>query len=126
MKWLGSVLSVISLALALISFYLSSQAEKEVARLDTIKTTYALFSDLARVQLEHPLMAHIFALTGESYDASVAEVRTATSTASEAERARLRLQERALAHHIFTTYEETHSLWREAKAGESGRRDMLL
>jgi hypothetical protein len=125
MKWLGSVLSVLSLALALISFFLSEAAQKDVARLETIKTTYGLFTDLARVQLEHPLMAHLFALTGESYDANVAEVRTATSTASDPERARLRLQERALAHHIFTAYEETYYLWREVKASESRRRDIL-
>ena len=125
MTWLGRVLPVASLLLALVSFYLSASAQKEVARLDTIKTTYTLFADLGRVQLEHPLMAHLFAVTGESYDTSVAEVRAATSTASDQERARLRLQERALAHHIFTAYEETYFLWREAKDGERGRRDIL-
>ncbi len=126
MKWLGSALSVTSLILALVSFYLSAAAGKEVARLDTIKTTYGLFTDLGRVQLEHPLMAHLFALTGQSYDANAAEVRTATSTLSDPERARLRLQERALAHHIFTVYEETYYLWREAQTSEPRRREILL
>jgi hypothetical protein len=125
MKWLGSVLSVASLILALFSLYRSSAAEKEVARLDTIKTTYGLFTDLARVQLEHPLMVHLFATTGEIYDGSYDEIRAATWTVPEQERARLRLQERALAHHIFTVYEETYYLWREARESEPRRLEML-
>jgi hypothetical protein len=125
MARLGSLLPVASMVLALISFYLSISAQKEVARLETIKTTYSLFTDMSRVQLEHPLMAHLFAVTGQDYDANVRDVREATAAVPGPERARLRLQERALAHHIFTAYEETYYLWREAKEGERGRRELL-
>jgi len=59
---------VIALALSLFSFYTSEVAQRDVARVEVIKTEYGLFHDLSALQLQYPLMSHLFTFTNQSYD----------------------------------------------------------
>lgn len=122
---LGSILPVVALGLSLFSLFTSRTTQRDVARIEAVKTEYGLFNDLARQQLEHPRMMHLFANTNESYDADKEAIRAATMSISATERAELLLQERALAHYIFTAYEETFYLWKQASEGEQGRSEFL-
>jgi hypothetical protein len=118
---LSSVLPIVAMSLSIFSLYESELARKEVARMDVIKTDYGLFHNLAQLQIQYPLMAHLFAVTGEAYDSNVEKIKAASSSASSEERSKLLLQERALAHYIFTTYEEAFYLWKQAEGGDRAR-----
>ena len=119
------ILPVVALGLSLVSFYMSQSAQKEVGRVDAVKTQYGLYDSMARLQLEYPLMEHLFTTNGEAYDTVGKTIRTAASSLSVPERARLQLQERALAHSIFTAYEETYMLRVQAVSGDPGRLKFL-
>lgn len=119
------ILPVVALGLSLVSFYMSQSAQKEVGLIDAIKTQYGLYDAMARLQLEYPLMEHLFVKNGEAYDNAKDTIRAATSSLSGPERAKLRLQERALAHSIFSSYQETYMLRRQAVSGDSGRLKFL-
>jgi len=118
----SSLLPVVALSLSLISFYVSARTSKDVARLDVIKTEYGLFHELAQIQLQYPLNAHLFTVTNQTYDLSVAQIKSSLADLKEQERARLLLQERAVAHYFFTTYDEAYYLWKQASEAGDGRR----
>jgi len=123
-KWklqFGMVLPVVALLLSLFSLFSSEMARKDAERVDVIKSEYGLYHDLAQLQVQYPNLEHLLTLTSEAYDSTVNGIRTASSSLSEQERARLLLQERALAHYIFTTYEETFYVWKEAEGKDSRR-----
>jgi hypothetical protein len=121
----SSILPVVALGLSLISFYVSERASRDVARLDVIKTEYGLFHELAQIQLQYPLNAHLFTATNQTYDLNVAQIKSSLADLKEEERARLLLQERAVAHYFFTTYEEAYYLWRQAVDGGDRQRQDL-
>jgi len=118
---IGSLLPVVALLLSLFSFYTSEMARRDVARIDVIKTEYGLFHQLAQLQLQFPMMEHLFAVSGETYELAVASISAADAGASEQDRAKLQLQERALAHFIFTTYEEAFYLWQQSQGSDQRR-----
>jgi len=126
-KWsfgMGSILPVVALGMSLFSLYTSELARKDVARIDVIKTEYGLFHELAQLQLQYPLMEHLFTASEEAYDSNVARIKVASSSASDQERAKLLLQERALAHYIFTTYEEAFYLWQQSLGNDKRRAEL--
>jgi hypothetical protein len=121
---LGAILPVVALCMSLFSLYTSEVARRDVERIDVIKTEYGLYHELAQLQLQYPLMEHLLTATGEAYDSNVAKIKTASSAASDQERAKLLLQERAVAHYIFTTYEETFILWQESLGKDKRRAEL--
>jgi hypothetical protein len=121
---LSSILPVTALCLSVFSLYVSELARRDVARIDVIKTEYGLFHDLAQLQLQYPLMAHLFTVNKHAYDSVVQRIKAASSPVTNEERSRLLLQERALAHYIFTTYEEAFYLWRQAEGGDRHRAEL--
>lgn len=123
---IGSILPVVAFALSIYSLYVSEGARRDVARIDVIKTEWGLFHDMGRLRLQYPLMTHLFEGSGELYDSTSERIQLAISSASDLERANLLLQERALASVIFTSFEETYFLWREAQGGEKSRAEQLL
>jgi len=128
-KWsfgLGAILPVVALCLSVFSLLTSELARKDVARIDVIKTEYGLFHELAQLQLQHPLMEHLFTASEEAYDSNVARIKVASSSASDKDRAQLLLQERAVAHYIFTTYEEAFYLWQQSRGTDKSRAQMAL
>jgi len=118
---IGSILPIAAFGLSLFSLYTSELARRDVARIDVIKTEYGFFHELAQVQLQVPLMEHLFATSGQRYEASLVTIEAASSSLSDQERAKLLLQERAVAHYIFTTYEEAYGLWQQSLAGDKRR-----
>jgi len=127
-KWrpqISSLLPIVSLCLSLFSVYISELVRKDVARLDVIKTEYGLYHDLAQLQLQYPSMAHLFTVTNEAYDSTVGRIKTSLGTTTAQDRAKMVLQERALAHYMFTTYEEAFYLWQQALQGGDQRRLQL-
>ena len=67
------------------------------------------------------MMEHLLSSSGEAYDLNVAAVKAASDSIPELERAKLRLQERAVAHYIFTTYEESFYLWQQSVGTDQRR-----
>src|SRR5262245_45455366 len=115
-----SLVPIASIVLALFSLYVSEVARSDVARLDEIKTEYSLFHQLAQLQVQYPIMSHLFGNSEAAYDDRVADIRSLAKTMSDQDRTRNLLQERALAHFIFTTYEETYYLWKGGTAQRRG------
>jgi hypothetical protein len=123
-KWkpsIGSILPVVALVMSLFSLYSSEMARRNVERIDVIKTEYGLFHDLAQIQLQNPMMEHLLTSTGEAYDSTVKHIKSATTTVSPDDRGKLLLQERATAHYIFTSFEETFYLWQQSRGNDSRR-----
>src|SRR5215468_9092059 len=84
---IGSVLPVVAFALSILSLYISEGARRDVARIDVIKTEYGLYYDMARLRLQYPLMAHLLADNGESYDLETERIRFATASINHQDRA---------------------------------------
>jgi hypothetical protein len=99
---IGSILPIVALSLSVFSLYESELTRKEVARIDVIKTDYGLFHNLAQLQIQYPLMAHLFAVTGEAYDTNVERIKSASSSASKEERSKLLLEERGITSSLLT------------------------
>jgi hypothetical protein len=121
----SSVLPIVALGLSVFSVYFSDLARRDVGRMEVIKTEYGLLHDLAQIQLQYPVMAHLFTATAQAYDANVAEIKVSVGSLSEQERAKMLLQERAVVHYLFTTYEETFYVWGQAKEADDKRRAQL-
>src|SRR5262249_7781388 len=98
----GNPLPWLAFALSLFSLYLSHSAQDSVARVDAVKTQYGLFNDMSHMMTEHPMMVHLFAVTPREYEEQVKVIKAATSSLKSEDRAKLLLQERAIAHYIFT------------------------
>jgi hypothetical protein len=123
-KWkpsLGSILPVVALLMSLFSLYSSEMARRDVERVDTIKTEYGLFHDLSQLQLQNPMMEHLLATSGEVYDTTVKHIKDAASSLTQGDRKKLLLQERATAHYIFTSHEETFYIWQQSRGNDTRR-----
>lgn len=119
------LLPVVAFVLSLVALYISQEAQDDVARVETVKTEYGMYDDLAKLQLDNPLMAHLLANTPAAYRSENALIASGMLSTASADRLRLMLQERAVAHYIFTDYEETYFLWRQAAGGEQQRHALL-
>lgn len=87
---------------------------------------YDLFNNLAKAQLDRPLMTHLFAVIGEEYDSSSSQVATAALSLSPEAKATLLLEERAMAHSIFTMFEETFYYHEHAQqVGDQSRATLM-
>jgi hypothetical protein len=113
-----AVLPLLAMALSIVSLLLSIRNTVNVAKVDAIKTQYGLFQSLAQTQVQYPMMSHLFVETPGAYQSQRETIQVATSSSTDAERAKLLLLERALAHYIFTTFEETYYLSKQARDGE--------
>jgi len=119
-----SILPIVALGMSLVSLYISETARRDVARIDVIKTEYGLFQDLAKLQVDHPLMTHLFASSEQTYDEAIASIKAAALAHSREAIAQLRLEEHGITHFIFVAYEQTFYVSRETSAGD-GRRATL-
>ena len=125
-RWaLVKLLPWLAFGLSLFSLYLSRSAQDSVARIEAVKTEYGLYNDMSHVMTQYPMMTHLFAVTPREYEQQVKVIKTATSSKKADERATLMLQERAIAHYIFTAYAETYLLWQQAAGGDSRKRQLL-
>jgi len=125
-RWaFAKLLPWLAFGLSLFSLYLSHSAQDGVARIEAVKTEYGLYNDMSHVMAQYPMMIHLFAVTLQEYEQQVKVIKTATSSLKGDERAKLMLQERAIAHYIFTAYAETYLLWQQAAEGDSRKRQLL-
>lgn len=119
-------LSVVALLLSIYSVQASNRAARDASRLDTVKTQYSLFRDLAAVQLQHPLMSHMFSTDDRNYDFNVTRIASSGAAKDAAQKAKLLLEEEGVANYIFTTYEETYQYWDRARKEHDDARVTLL
>jgi hypothetical protein len=115
------ILPVVAMCVSLYSLWSSIRTGRDVARIDAVKTQYGLFQSMARARMDQPLMSHMFAETGEAYDLQSELIRSVTHSATEREISELLLRESALAHYIFTSFEEAYYLNKNVKEGEAAR-----
>jgi hypothetical protein len=120
------MLSIIAIGLSSYSLYVSERTHQDVARSDAIKTQRELSNNLARAELDNPLLSHLFAVTGDAYDERSARVAKAVAKLDPDAKAKLLLQETAMAHYIFASYEETYLIWEHAQQVEDTSRASLL
>lgn len=123
---ISPLLSVIALTLSCYSLYNSDRTHQDVARSDAIKTEHDLFNNLAKAKMDYPLMTHLFATSSEDYDSSVSQVAAAAFLLDPPARAKLVLEEKGMAHFIFTAFEETYYNWEHAEmVGDKARASLL-
>jgi hypothetical protein len=119
-------LSAAALLVSCYSLYTSNRTYQDGARVQALKTEYEIFKGLTQAELDYPLLSHLFTITKKAYDSRSVQVAAAASLLSKEDKAKLLLQERAIAHHIFNMYEETYYNWENAKdAGDTARASLL-
>jgi hypothetical protein len=118
----GLLVSVIALIISIASFWSAANVSRDVGFTDAIKIQYGVYSDLSKLQIEHPLMSHLFAPTAERYDKSVELVGQSVMPLSDAARSSRLLEEGAIANQLFTTFEEIFELWKQAKTIDDNSR----
>lgn len=119
------LLPVVAFVLSLVALFISQSAQDDVVRMEAVKTEYGIYDDLAKLQLDNPLMSHLFAVSPAAYKIQKASINPGESSLTGAERSKLLLQEQAVAHYIFTDYEENYFLLQQAAGGEERRRTLL-
>lgn len=126
LDYFGISMSLLAFVVSGISLYVSYVTGNDVANVDAIKTEYALFSDFAKLQYEHPLMSHLFAFTPEQYRSTAGKIAEVAATLDQAKRTSYRLEEQGIANFIFTSFEETFYYWTHAgNLGDSARLNLL-
>jgi hypothetical protein len=123
-KWLAVMVSSLAFGLACYQACDLATTRRNGADLEAIRTSYQIFRDLTRAGFEHPQLMHLFETTPQSYRRAVRGVRVSIGNATGQERARFRLEERAMADHIFTFYEEIYFNWQHARR-VNGSADLL-
>lgn len=101
-------ISLVALALSGFSVYLSMRSSEIQSRAEAIGTQYSLFTELTKMQIDRPLMSHLFALSPIQYDRSIQTLAPVVASLDAKERGQLILQEAAVANHIFTIYEDSY------------------
>lgn len=125
-NYMEKLLPLVALLLSISSLVTSYRASIDVARLDALKTQYSAFTDLAKTQLQFPLMSHLFSVSNQAYDSDVLRIRAAIRGSSSRELAMYLAQERATAHYIFVAYEQTYYMWKQsADSGDEKKKTQL-
>ena len=122
----NTILSLLALAVSGISLYFSYVISADVANVDAIKSEYALFTNLSRLQYEHPLMSHLFAVTAEQYRMAKDQIASVAAASNAEKRTTSRLEELGIANSIFTSFEETFYYRRQAEQAKDSARMRLL
>jgi len=117
----STIMSMLALAMSMISLYLSSSYQKDSSGTDMIKSQYATYYELGRLEVENPQLSHIFAMPNW-YDRASRSVAALVGPLDEKKREELILKERAFARIIFTHYEDLFFQWRHAsRMGDTER-----
>jgi hypothetical protein len=110
----AAFLSVFALILSLYNLYDSKRTQDLVARTQALNTEYGIYTDLTKLEHDNPFLSHLFSQSPSSYFFTTTRIRAALKDLSPGDRAKLLLEERAIAHYIFTVYEETYYQWQSA------------
>lgn len=112
--WLALFVSVLALSLSTYQACDVATTRRNAAGAESIRTSYEIFQELTRSEFEHPLVLHLFETTPQAYRATRRNIRRTTEALSSDERTRALLEERAMADHIFTSYEDLFFNWRHS------------
>jgi len=109
------ILSVSALAVSLITISHESLEHSDSLTSDVIRNAYSDFLTLCDLRAQYPKQSHIFE-TPENYEWNKALVvqATATELANPEERARLQLEEAALAQRTLAMFEHSYYQWQHA------------
>lgn len=131
-KWLGqiasylgrNILAIFALVVSVLSFSYSQQTQRNTAQVEAFKRSFDDVYAVQKLEVEHPYLSHLFAAA--DYDAVSKDLKSATMQQTAKERAKLLLQERAMADNIFALYEHAFGQWMMAEAQrEQGRAAIL-
>jgi hypothetical protein len=116
----AAFLSVSALFLSLYNLYDSKRTQDLVARTEALKTEYGIYTDLTKLAHDNPFLSHLLlSQSPAAYYLAVTRIKTALKDMTPTERIKLVLEERAIAHYIFTVYEETYYQWQSATEANS-------
>ena len=115
------VISVIALLVSIGSTYLNWFYGRDTAKLGAIREAYGTFFEISKLQQTHWQQSHLFALP-DTYSAISAQVTSSVQPLTSPQRNEFLLKERAVADYIFTLYEQTFYLRRQAESvGDTDR-----
>jgi hypothetical protein len=124
--WSGVVISSAALALSIYASYGASRTQEFVATTEALNVEYSIYRELAALERENPFLAHLFSQSPEAYYTTSKKIKAALHGLDDKQRIEYELQERALAHFIFTVYEETYFHWTAARQAGDDRLAELL
>lgn len=117
----STIMSMLALAMSMVSLYQSSSFQKDSSGTEMIKSQYATYYELGRLEVENPQLSHIFAMPNWYVRAS-RSVAALVGPLDENKREELILKERAFARIIFTHYEDLFFQWKHAsRMGDTER-----
>jgi hypothetical protein len=122
----AAFLSVSALALSLYNLYDSQRTQDLVSRTEALKIEYGIYTDLVKLEHDNPFLSHLFSQSSATYFSTSSRIKTALKDITPKDRAKLLLEERSLAHYIFTVYEETYYQWQSAKQANNDTLATLL
>jgi hypothetical protein len=122
----AALLSVIALILSIYSVYDSQKTQELASRTEALKIEYGIYTDLVRLEHDNPFLSHLFMQSPSSYYLATSHIKTAVKNIPPTDRLKFLLQERAIAHYIFTTYEETYYQWLSAGQADNKALSKLL
>lgn len=123
-KWFALLISVLAFSLTSYQACDVKKTRENAEALEAIRTSYQIFGQLSRAEFEHPQLQHLFQTSNAGYRRIVRIVRGTVKTESDADRLRLRLEERGMADYIFTLYEQLFFNWKQT-AGRSAEANFL-
>jgi len=109
-----TAMAIAAFAVSLISLSNSKHTQAFVARKEALNLEFELYRQLATMEHDNPLLSHLFAVSPAGYLGRRKLIETGIAGMPASERAKLLLQERAIALYIFTAYEETYFHWDSA------------
>src|SRR5271169_602534 len=98
----AALLSVFALILSLYNLYDTKRTQDLVARTEALNTEYGIYTDLVKLEHDNPFLAHLFSQSPSTYFFTTMRIRAALKDITPKDRAKLLLEERAIAHYIFT------------------------
>jgi len=122
----AAALSIVAFIFSLYSFYQSESTQNFVFQNEAIKTEYDIYRELSKLQHDNPFLTHLFAQSPATYFYITEQIRTALEGTPPREKTKLLLEERSLAHFIFTTYEQTYYQWQTAVQANNRHLAVLL
>jgi hypothetical protein len=123
-KWFALLISALAFGLTSYQACELRKQRENAEGLEAIRTSYQIFGDMTRGEYEHPRQLHLFQTSNATYRRIARVIHGSVKDQSESERLRLRLEEQAMADHLFTLYEELFFNWKQA-VGKSAQAEFL-
>jgi hypothetical protein len=113
----SAILSTVAVIIGIYSFVLAQKYRRNDISFEVVPKLYDKYYEMNKIQLGHPYLAHMFA-SPDRYPEVAKAAAAMVSGASDKDKAKYWLEERAVADFIWTYYEQLLFQWNSTKDDE--------